>query len=108
MGASLLIHALREIKGPLTMNSVRTYFEQMRDYHFKGLVLTFTPQSRQLQNTVWLDEGNGKIIAVPHAEADFWKKFGKKKEEQLGRTVSGGLGAKHPYLPPVSPEPVRA
>lgn len=83
MGASLLIHALREIKGPLTIESVRTYFEQMRNYHFKGLVLTFTPQTRELQHAVWLDEGNGKIISVPNAEADFWKKFGKKKEEKL-------------------------
>lgn len=82
MGASLLLHALREIKGPLTIESVRNYFEQMRDYHFKGLVLTFTPRTRELQQSVWLDEGNGKIIQVPHAEADFWKKFGKKEEEK--------------------------
>lgn len=82
MGADLLLHALREIKGPLSIESVRSYFEQMRDYNFKGLVLTFTPKTRELQHTVWLDEGNGKIIPVPNAEADFWKKFGKKKEEQ--------------------------
>lgn len=83
MGASLLLHALREIKGPLTIKAVRTYFEQMHNYHFKGLVLTFTPQTRELQHSVWLDEGGGKIIHVPNAEADFWKKFGKKKEESL-------------------------
>lgn len=82
MGASLLLHVLREIKGPLTIETVRNYFEQMHDYNFKGLVLTFTPKTRELQHTVWLDEGSGKIIPVPNAEADFWKKFGKKEEEK--------------------------
>lgn len=74
IGTSLLIEVMRSINGPLTMQAVRSAFEAMKQYSFKGLEFSFDPQSRSLARNVWLDLGNGKIEKISWPERLFREK----------------------------------
>lgn len=74
IGTSLLVEVMRSIKGPLTMQAVRSAFESMKQFSFKGLELSFDPQSRSLARNVWLDLGNGKIERIIWPERIFREK----------------------------------
>jgi len=68
MAARLLIHAMQEIKGPLNHITVMQFFESLKDYHFKGLTLTFRPATRELSKDVWLDTGKPEWIKISDPE----------------------------------------
>ncbi len=74
IGTSLLVEVMRSIKGPLTMQTVRSAFESMKDYPFKGLEFSFDKQSRSLARNVWLDVGNGTIEKISWPERLFREK----------------------------------
>ncbi len=66
LAMGILADAFKQISGPITKESVVKVFESYKDYNYKGLVLTFDPQTRSLANRVWLDLGdnNWKLADV--------------------------------------------
>ncbi len=59
---SITFDAIQNIKGPLTMQKLIDYFEQMKDYEYKGLTLNFDPEKRSLAHTLWINTGEGPWI----------------------------------------------
>lgn len=73
ISANLYIDALQKIKEPLSHISLRTYFEHLNAYAFKGLVLSFDPQSRSLMHDLWMAEGTGVQVKLTNPEKAFKK-----------------------------------
>lgn len=59
LAASLYCDALDHIGPPFTRERVMHYFESLKNYNFKGFVLTFDPQERSLSNHVWIKKSSG-------------------------------------------------
>ena len=109
INASILFDILRRIKGPVTKEKIIDVAENMKNYEFKGLILDFDPQTRELSPVLWLDTGQGKWIEksarsdekVYQKEAkgkiaedvDKEKAEGKRKEK---KEVVAELGKKKP------------
>jgi hypothetical protein len=55
----LLRHALAELRPPYTLPALLTFFQNMKEYSFKELVLTFNPETRDLSQPVWVETGEG-------------------------------------------------
>jgi len=51
---SLLIDAINHLKPPFTAAKILGYFENLKNYNFKGLTLTFNPEKRDLSQPVWI------------------------------------------------------
>lgn len=62
INATILFEILRTIKGPITNEKIIEKAEQMKNYPFKGLVLNFNPETRELSGNLWLDTGKGEWI----------------------------------------------
>ncbi|MBU1007555.1 ABC transporter substrate-binding protein [Candidatus Dependentiae bacterium] len=62
LGASLLIDAVKHIPLPITKEKVVAYIQSLNNYSFKGLTLTFDPETRQLFNKVWVRTLDGKWL----------------------------------------------
>ncbi len=82
VGMSLLIHALRTVPAPLTRQTVMAFFEKMKNYNYKGLTLTFNPQTRDLMHTVWLDLGDGTVLQVVDPKEQFLRQHGKQAQQK--------------------------
>ncbi|MFC1842346.1 ABC transporter substrate-binding protein [Candidatus Dependentiae bacterium] len=54
IASSLLIDAINKIQKPFTKEKILKHFELMKNYPFKGLNLTFNPDTRDLSQPVWL------------------------------------------------------
>ncbi|MDP3889547.1 MAG: ABC transporter substrate-binding protein [bacterium] len=57
IATSLLIHVLHEIKLPYTNDKILAYLENIKDFNFKGIPLSFNPEQRSLARTVWIETG---------------------------------------------------
>ena len=62
INASVLIDALKSIKGPVTQEALIEKIEGLKDYPYKGLTLNFNPETRELLSDVWIDTGVGPWI----------------------------------------------
>ena len=71
--ASLFIYAIQNLKGPISQQAVRTFFEQIKDVDFKGLRLNFDPVTRTLFHNIWISDGTNSI-QVTDPEQLFLKK----------------------------------
>lgn len=71
IGTSLLYHALPSLRGVVNHETVRTYFENLKDFSYKGLKLNFDPLTRGLMQDVWLDTGKTTWIKVSSPEATY-------------------------------------
>lgn len=58
----LLVDAIRNCELPITREKLMAYFEKLKDYNFKGLNLSFDPNSRQIFQNVWLRSMNEKWL----------------------------------------------
>ncbi len=65
IGASLFIDIIKKIDGDITKEKIIKVVEGMKNYKFKGLDLTFDPQTRSLNNQIWLDIGTDEWIEWP-------------------------------------------
>ena len=54
ISVSLFSDAIKKIKPPVTTEKIMKYFESMKNYNFKGLILTFNPETRDLSQPIWL------------------------------------------------------
>jgi branched-chain amino acid transport system substrate-binding protein len=73
IGMSLLFQAIKNIKGPLNMASIRAFFESLNNYEFGGFNLTFNPETRELNHDVWLDTGKTEWFRISNPEKEFKK-----------------------------------
>ncbi len=62
INANILFQILRKIEGPINKESIIAVAEALKDYPFKGLVLNFNPETRELSDTLWIDPGEGAWI----------------------------------------------
>ena len=58
IGTSIFIDMLQKIEGPVTREKVRQKLESLNNYQFKGLTLTFNPETRSLFESVWIETGD--------------------------------------------------
>ena len=112
INANILFEILRSIEGPVTNDKIIEKAEQMKNYLFKGLVLDFNPETRELSGNLWLDTGEGEWIlkgskkeaVVPIAQSPEKEKAVlegpfkvatltdfTKGTKQLGRAVQAGI-----------------
>ena len=61
--ASVLIDALEKTK-EFTPQALIAYFENIKNYNFKGIMLNFDPKTCELLHDVWIDTGTGPWIHV--------------------------------------------
>lgn len=59
IGTSLLAEAFKKIHSK-KRQEVKAFFEGLKDFNYKGLTLSFDPQSRGLSRDIWLDVGEHK------------------------------------------------
>lgn len=55
--ATLFIHEMKQVKGPITADAIIDQFEKIKSFNFKGLDLNFVPADRALSHVLWLDTG---------------------------------------------------
>lgn len=87
IGTSLMFDALQNIKGPINHKTIRTYFEGIKDYDYKGLHLSFNPKTRELMQRLWLDDGSREweqidVTHVHDTQDDKQEKKPEKAEEK--------------------------
>ncbi len=56
IATTLFTHAIEQLGDTVTTQNILAYFEQLKDYTFKGLTLHFNPQTRSLAKHIWLEE----------------------------------------------------
>ncbi|MBA3752529.1 ABC transporter substrate-binding protein [Candidatus Dependentiae bacterium] len=59
---SLAADFFRKIKGPINPQSLAHVIENLKNYPFKGLTLTYDPSNRQIANNLWLEVSNDTWI----------------------------------------------
>ena len=60
--ATLAADFIQKIDGPLTMDSLAQVITRIKDYNFKGLVLDYDLEHRQLANDLWIETAKGTWI----------------------------------------------
>lgn len=64
ISGKLFADLAQRISGTVTKESLVAAAEAIKNYNFKGLLLNFDPQKRQLYHTVWIDIGDTNWIPV--------------------------------------------
>lgn len=59
---SITFDLMSKISEPITMQKMIDQIEKTKDYAFKGLTLTFNPDTRSLANYMWINTGEGPWI----------------------------------------------
>ena len=49
---------LQKIEGPVTREKIKQQFEAFNNYQFKGLTLTFDPETRTIIASLWIEPGD--------------------------------------------------
>lgn len=58
MSAVIFIDLVQRLKTPLTKEALLNLIENTKNYRSKGLMLNFNPETRELLDTVWIDNNN--------------------------------------------------
>ena len=80
MGADFFVHVLKQIDEPITTEKIIKYLENVKNYKYKGLELSFNPATRQLMHTLWLNKGTDDWQAM--STLAFERESAKKAQEQ--------------------------
>lgn len=62
IAGALLAEAANKIEKPVTREKIMKFFESMKNFKFKGLNLSFNPETRDLGQPVWIKKLNNKLI----------------------------------------------
>ena len=57
IATSLLIEMMNSLEPPITKEKILQKLESLKNYEFKGLNLTFNPDTRSLAQNIWLESG---------------------------------------------------
>lgn len=55
----IFIDVLKNIKKPITKDSIIEHMESLKNYNFDGLLLNFDNMSRQLSQSIWINDAKG-------------------------------------------------
>lgn len=58
ISADIFIDMIKKIKGTITNKKIMNIIENLKDYNYKGLKLNFNPETREIANEVWLEDGD--------------------------------------------------
>lgn len=89
IATSILIDAMKHITPPITKEKILKKLEQLDNYKFKGLTLTFHPDRRDLAEYIWLESGpdqewdQKKIKQTKQKETDNARSINTSRSEQL-------------------------
>ncbi len=64
INAKLLVHVLKNIRDDVTQERLIEEIENIEDFDFGGLHLSFDKQKRQLLHSVWLNKGSGEWTKI--------------------------------------------
>ncbi|MBD3231168.1 ABC transporter substrate-binding protein [Candidatus Dependentiae bacterium] len=78
---SIFVDLLKKINPPITREKIIAEAENLNNYNFKGLNLTFEPASRNIYHSFWLISEDGKIF-----EKKIQEKKSKPKQEKKETT----------------------
>lgn len=78
INASILIDVLQKMDPPYSTDKIIQAIEAMKSYSFKGLILNFDPETRELSKQVWIDSGEKHWLPVDFEEEN---KIDNKKSE---------------------------
>lgn len=68
LAASIVFDALVKVEKPATPEKIMNWLEGLKQYPYRGLVLDFNPQTRELLNSVWVDiDGAQKWLEFKNA-----------------------------------------
>ena len=62
MAASIFFDIIKDIQDPITNEKIMAKMENIKNQDYKGLILNFNPETREIANTVWLDIGEEVIM----------------------------------------------
>ncbi|MBU4269882.1 ABC transporter substrate-binding protein [Candidatus Dependentiae bacterium] len=62
MAASVFFDIIKKIPEPITNEKILAEMENIKNQNYKGLMLNFNPERREIFNTVWLDTGDEVIM----------------------------------------------
>ncbi len=60
IATSILLDIMKQVEPPITKEKILSKLEQLKDYEFKGLKLTFDPNRRDLARYIWLESGKNQ------------------------------------------------
>ena len=60
IATSILLDIMKQTEPPITKEKILNKLEQLKDYDFKGLKLTFDPNRRDLARYIWLESGENQ------------------------------------------------
>ena len=66
----LLMTTIKTMQGPVTPENIMRNLEQIKNYDYKGMILDFDPQTRELSTNLWLDTGKKKWRQVEKFQID--------------------------------------
>jgi len=69
IAGSLFVDAVSKIKPPVTKEKLITYFENLKNYTFKGIAISFDPKTRSLTKDIWTKSSEEKWIKHEKKEA---------------------------------------
>jgi hypothetical protein len=50
---------LKNIKKPINKDSIIEHMESLKNYYFRGIILNFDSMSRQLSQSIWINDIKG-------------------------------------------------
>lgn len=63
--AQIFFYLLKQIEGPITKENIIKAAENTKNVDFKGFKLNFNPQTRVLENSLWINPGDGSEWIYP-------------------------------------------
>lgn len=62
LSVAILVDTIKKIQGEITTESIIAQMEQIKDYTYKGLLLNFKNETRELMKYIWLDIGDSEWV----------------------------------------------
>lgn len=98
IATSLFLDVMKKISPPITKEKILHALEQLTEYNFKGLTLTFDPEHRDLARHIWLESGDDQEWVQKEIE-----KINSKKKDENARSINTSGSEQLPQRPTSSP-----
>jgi ABC-type branched-subunit amino acid transport system substrate-binding protein len=73
LATQLFFDAIKNIGEPVTGDRLMNWFENMKNYNFKGLTLTFDSETRSFAMPIWVEKSDGSFIRSKPLDSSFSK-----------------------------------
>ncbi|HLE76393.1 MAG TPA: hypothetical protein VI521_01325, partial [Candidatus Babeliales bacterium] len=65
IGVDILLHVLQRMKKPISRNEIIEALSAIKESDYKGLELSFDPQTRTLLHSLWMNTGVSQWEKIP-------------------------------------------